>query len=96
LLTAIYVDFDNVARLVYMHNHDKAFNPELPDDGIQKAYYPSFEHVRDNLDTFMADNARKSTLRTQDLCTSSLSHSASPLKQLMLHQEDHHVWIFQE
>jgi len=57
----VYVDHDLVARHVYRHNHDAAYNPDLPNDdgGIEYVYYESFEQVHEQLDAIMKEHGRK-------------------------------------
>jgi site-specific DNA-cytosine methylase len=55
----IHVEWDKVATHVFKSNHDPAYGGNLPSDGIEFVYYPSFEHVSENLDEILKDHKGK-------------------------------------
>ena len=57
----IHVEHDKVATHVYKFNHDREYNPDLPDDGgIEHIYYPKWESLMGNVEAFYKDHGRKS------------------------------------
>jgi hypothetical protein len=57
--TVIHVEHDKVSTHVYRWNHDKAYNPNLPDDGIKHVIVEKWEHFRANWRRYCEEYGRK-------------------------------------
>ena len=53
-----HVEHDKIAEHVVRHRHDKSYNSELSDDGIQHIFISKFEEIERNLDHFLKYNGR--------------------------------------
>ena len=68
----IHVEHDKVATHVYRWNHDRIYNPDLPEDGIEHVFVEKWEDFEKNWESLCEEHGRK---LFQELVDFPLSHS---------------------
>lgn len=56
--TVIHVEHDKIATHVVRYNHDKEYNSDVANDGIQHVYVSSFDEIEGNIEQITKDYGR--------------------------------------